>query len=57
MHWTQPRFTNEADRRLRLDSVSTAPDELRLHFRWHPGTVAAVKEPEHDPVWIFPFGG
>ncbi|MFE3503473.1 hypothetical protein ACFXPX_06920 [Kitasatospora sp. NPDC059146] len=49
MHWAAPRFTNEADRRLRLDSMATAPGELRLHFRWHPGTVP-VEESEPVPA-------
>ncbi|MFJ8473666.1 hypothetical protein [Kitasatospora sp. NPDC094011] len=50
-HWVTAHFTDEADRRLRLDSVSTAPGELRLHFRPKPSAVPV----EPDPVWLFPF--
>ncbi|MFJ7248913.1 hypothetical protein ACIQWA_30935 [Kitasatospora sp. NPDC098652] len=50
MHWAKPRFTNEADRQLRLDSVTTAPGELGLHFRYHPGTVPVEEREEPEPV-------
>ncbi|MFD4400892.1 hypothetical protein [Kitasatospora sp. NPDC058397] len=55
MHWAKPRFTNEADRQLRLDSVGTTPGELRLYFRWHPGTIPEAERSYSGPVSLFPF--
>lgn len=52
--WPGPRFTDEADRERRLDSLAPASGDLRLEFRYHAQSVPLAAEPYYDNTHVPP---